>query len=76
MTALPTRSTMPAASQPSTCRRGKLPLFRALIRVRSITPFAWAFATISSNFGNWLSSVATSSLPQRLCGTPRSAQYR
>jgi len=48
----------------------------ALIRVRSITSLAWAFATISSSLGNWLSSVATSSLPQRLCGTPRSAQYR
>ena len=42
---------------------------------RSSTPFAAALVRIPSSVAFCASLVATISLPQRACGTPRSAQY-
>ena len=41
---------------------------------RSVTPFFSAVALMAASLGSWLSCVATSSLPQRACGTLFSAQ--
>ena len=41
---------------------------------RSVTPFLMAVSRIAASLGSWLSWVATSSLPQRACGTLLSAQ--
>ncbi len=41
---------------------------------RSVTPFASACCRIACSFGSWFSAVATSSLPQRRYGIPRSSQ--
>ena len=44
-------------------------------RVRSGTPLAAARPWMDSSFPASSSFVATISLPQRACGTPRSRQY-
>ena len=43
---------------------------------RSVTPFLAAVSWMAASLANWLSCVATSSLPQRACGTLFSAQKR
>jgi hypothetical protein len=72
-------STMPVpglSSAATQCRLGSARRAAAAVTsARSCTPFACPVASSRSSVPHWSAAVATTSLPQRRCGSPRAAQY-
>ena len=71
---MPVEGEISAATQDSSGSRSRAAL--PPMYSRSVTPFFAAVSLKPMSLGSWLSCVATSSLPQRRCATPCSAQNR